>query len=124
MRKLPVAVIKISAVLMTDDSFLTSRPSMHACRAQMGSTSVTTTRAPQAFIAAATMKVLSTYSVDEVYLNATPSWLFGEKRVIDIYEKFRKNLREVENWMEERNKALEIPYTVLQPSKIPAGIAI
>ena len=78
----------------------------------------------QAFIAAATMKVLSTYSVDEVYLNATPSWLFGEKRVIDIYEKFRKNLREVENWIEERNKALEIPYTVLQPSKIPAGIAI
>lgn len=78
----------------------------------------------QAFIAAATTKVLSTYSADEVYLNATPSWLFGEKKVIDIYEKFRKKLREVEDWIEERNKTLEIPYTVLQPSKIPAGIAI
>ena len=78
----------------------------------------------QAFIAAATAKVLSTYSEDEVYLNVTPSWLFGEKRVIDIYAKFRKDLWEVENEIKERNRALEIPYTILQPSKIPAGIAI
>ena len=78
----------------------------------------------QAFIGAATARVLSTYSLDEVYLNATPSWLFGEKEVIDIYVKFRKNLGEVEHQIRERNKALEIPYTILQPSQIPAGIAI
>ena len=54
----------------------------------------------------------------------TPSWLFGEEKVREIYEKFRKELHEVENQILERNKALEIPYTVLQPSKIPAGIAI
>ena len=78
----------------------------------------------QAFIAAATTKVLSAYSDDEVYLNVTPSWLFGEKSVTDIYAKFRNNLCDLENWMKERNKALEIPYSVLLPSKIPAGIAI
>ena len=107
----------------------------------------------QAYIAAATARVLSRYSDDEVYLNqylfqkiyfktlkiwylcyfnhisqvylnVTPSWLFGEERVREIYEKFRKELHEVENQIVERNKALEIPYTVLQPSKIPAGIAI
>ena len=78
----------------------------------------------QAYIAAATARVLSRYSDDEVYLNVTPSWLFGEEKVRDIYEKFRKDLHEVENQIVERNKALEIPYTVLQPSKIPAGIAI
>ena len=78
----------------------------------------------QAYIAAATARVLSRYSEDEVYLNVTPSWLFGEEMVRDIYEKFRKELHEVENQIVERNKTLEIPYTVLQPSKIPAGIAI
>ena len=78
----------------------------------------------QAFIAAATARVLSTYSDDEVYLNATPSWLFGERRVIDIYTKFRKNLCQLEIRIKERNKALEILYTILQPSKILADIAI
>ena len=69
-------------------------------------------------------QALSTYSEDEIYLDETPSWLFGEKRVIDIYVKFRKKLCEVENEIKERNKALEILYTILQPSKIPADIAI
>jgi len=70
------------------------------------------------------LKVLSHYSEDEVYLPETPSWLFGEERVRDIYDEFRKNLLEVERQIDERNKNLEIPYTILKPSKIPAGIAI
>ena len=78
----------------------------------------------QAYIAAATAKVLSHYSDDEVYLPNIPSWLFGEHEVTEIYEKFKKDLRDVENEIVERNKTLQIPYTVLQPSKIPAGIAI
>ena len=68
--------------------------------------------------------MLLCYHISQVYLNVTPSWLFGEEKVREIYEKFRKELHEVENQIVERNKALEIPYTVLQPSKIPAGIAI
>ena len=69
----------------------------------------------QAFKGAATSRVLSTSSEDEIYLDATPSWLFGEKRVIDVYVKFRKKLCEVENEIKEWNKGLEIPYTILQP---------
>ena len=78
----------------------------------------------QAYIAAATAKVLSHYSEHEVYLPEIPSWLFGEEWVRGVYEKFRKKLLELENEIEKRNETLEIPYTVLQPSKIPAGITI
>merc|ERR1740139_708567 len=43
--------MKISPVLMMDSSLLTSYPSIAAWRAQMGSTSTTTTREPRAFMA-------------------------------------------------------------------------
>ena len=43
---LPVAVMKMSALSSTRSSVVTWKPSMAACRAQMGSTSVTMTRAP------------------------------------------------------------------------------
>ena len=46
MSRLPVAVMKMSAVATTFSSVFTSKPSIAACRAQMGSISVTTTRAP------------------------------------------------------------------------------
>ena len=42
----PVAVQTISAVPITLDNFFTSKPSIAACKAQIGSTSVTLTRAP------------------------------------------------------------------------------
>ena len=43
---LPVVVMKMSALPATSSSVTTSNPSMAACRAQIGSTSVTFTRAP------------------------------------------------------------------------------
>ena len=46
MSLLPVAVMKMSAVPTTSSSVTTWKPSMAACSAQIGSTSVTTTRAP------------------------------------------------------------------------------
>ena len=46
MLKFPVAVMKMSAVEITSSSVRTWNPAMHACRAQIGSISVTTTRAP------------------------------------------------------------------------------
>ncbi len=44
--RLPVAVTKMSAVVTTSSSRATWKPSMAACSAQIGSTSVTMTRAP------------------------------------------------------------------------------
>ena len=46
MSLLPVEVTKMSALPTTSSSWTTSRPSIAACSAQIGSTSVTTTRAP------------------------------------------------------------------------------
>ena len=43
---LPVVVTKMSAVAATSSSVTTSNPSIAACSAQIGSTSVTFTRAP------------------------------------------------------------------------------
>ena len=43
---LPVVVIKISALSKVSSKVTTSKPSIAACRAQIGSTSVTLTRAP------------------------------------------------------------------------------
>merc|ERR1719215_334986 len=44
--KLPVVVVKMSISPTTDSKVTTWKPSMHACKAHMGSTSVTRTRAP------------------------------------------------------------------------------
>merc|ERR1712050_17405 len=46
MSKLPVAEVKMSISPTTDSNVTTWKPSMHACRAQIGSISVTRTRAP------------------------------------------------------------------------------
>ena len=48
MSLLPVVVMKMSASPMQSSIGFTSKPSMHACSAQMGSISETITRAPAA----------------------------------------------------------------------------
>ena len=78
----------------------------------------------QAIIAAATARVLSHFSVDEIYLPHTPSWMFGEERPKIVFERFCNNLRRIEEEMLERNMNVMVPHTVLLPSKIPAGISI
>ena len=78
----------------------------------------------QAIIAAATAKVLGSFSADEVYLSDTPSWMFGEDEPRVVFEKLRNNLRTIEDSIVARNSKLRVPYTILQPSKIPAGISI
>ena len=42
----PVVVTTMSTLFTTESSFLTSNPSIAACKAQIGSTSVTITLAP------------------------------------------------------------------------------
>ena len=78
----------------------------------------------QAIIAAATARVLSHFSVDEIYLPSTPSWMFGEEGPKIVFQRFCNNLQQLEEEMEERNINLRVPYTILLPSKIPAGISI
>lgn len=78
----------------------------------------------QALKSASTARVLSNVDRTEEFLGTISSKMFAETEVWRVYEKFREDLAKVEEEIVERNKNLEIPYTVLQPSKIPSGIAV
>ena len=78
----------------------------------------------QAVTQVATMRVLSAKALDEIYLMETPSWMFREEKAKATFMKFSKRLRGIEKEMVERNKCLNVPYTVLLPSLMPAGISI
>ena len=72
--------------------------------------------------------MLANYAVDEIYLTETPSWMFEEgdkgREARDVFENFALNLAKAEEKMRARNEGLKVPYTVLYPSKIPAGISV
>ena len=53
-----------------------------------------------------------------------PRWLFNEQNVKTAFLAFQHHLQRIEEQIEERNLDLDIPYTVLLPSRIPCGIAI
>jgi len=82
----------------------------------------------QAAIAFSTFTILANYAVDEIYIGQTPSWLFeeGDKGRIarEVFNQFSRNLAEAEKKMRKRNEDVKVPYTVLYPSKIPAGISV
>ena len=78
----------------------------------------------QALTQAATMRVLGAKALEEIYLMETPSWMFREEKAKATFMKFSKCLRGIEKEMVERNKCLNVPYTVLLPSHMPAGISI
>eukprot|EP00092_Neocalanus_flemingeri_P085376 GFUD01107417.1.p1 GENE.GFUD01107417.1~~GFUD01107417.1.p1 ORF type:complete len:100 (-),score=35.59 GFUD01107417.1:329-601(-) len=77
----------------------------------------------QAYVAAATSKVLTTLASDEVYLRETPNWMFLKEETRKVFEKFVAKLDKIEEEIKSRNKELDIPYTVLQPSRIPSGVS-
>ena len=66
--------------------------------------------------------------MDEIYITETPSWLFEEgdkgKQAREVFNTFARDLAEAELKMRKRNENLRVPYTVIYPSKIPAGIAV
>ena len=68
--------------------------------------------------------MLAAKALDEIYLMETPSWMFTEEKAKATFTKFSKRLRGIEKEMVERNKGLSVPYTVLLPSHMPAGISI
>ena len=76
----PVVVTKISASCTTSSSVSTVSPSMSACRAQIGSTSLTTTLAPAAFMEAAHPLPTSPYPAIKhslpIYIDETPKLLY------------------------------------------------
>lgn len=78
----------------------------------------------QATTQAATTRVLAAKALDEIYLMDTPSWMFREEKAEATFKKFSQRLRGIEKEMVDRNKHLNVPYTVLLPSKMPAGISI
>jgi len=78
----------------------------------------------QATTQAATTRVLAAKAIDEIYLMDTPSWMFREEKAEATFKKFSQRLRGIEKEMVDRNKCLNVPYTVLLPSKMPAGISI
>lgn len=82
----------------------------------------------QAAISFSTSRVLANYAVDEIYLTQTPSWLFEEgdkgRQAREVFDVFAQNLTKAEAKMRARNADLRVPYTVLYPSKIPAGISV
>ena len=53
---------------------------------------------------------------------------FTPSQAQEAFARFCKNLDEIETKIEARNKVLveggKVPYTILLPSKIPAGIAV
>ena len=78
----------------------------------------------QATTQAATTRVLASKAPSEIYLLETPSWMFREEKAKATFIKFSKRLRGIQKEMVKRNKSLNVPYTVLLPSGIPAGISI
>ena len=78
----------------------------------------------QATTQAATMRVLASKALSETYLLETPTWMFREEKAKTTFMKFSKRLRGIEKEMIKRNKGLNVPFTVLLPSKMPAGISI
>ena len=70
------------------------------------------------------MQVVTRYMPDEVYLGDTPHWMFLKEEPRRVFNKFVEKLQEIEQEIQLRNGELDIPYSVLLPSKIPAGVSI
>ena len=60
----------------------------------------------------------------ETWLGQNPKWLFTEPEPEVVLNRFRERLQEIETIIDDRNKHLKFPYTILKPSTIPAGVSI
>ena len=49
---------------------------------------------------------------------------FGEKGAIDLIEKLKSSLMAISHEIEQRNVALDMPYTAMLPEKVPNSITI
>ena len=60
----------------------------------------------------------------QIFVGTYPAELFVEKEAKAAAETLRKSLDKITTEIEERNKALEVPYIYLLPKKIPSSITI
>ncbi|XP_042559402.1 polyunsaturated fatty acid lipoxygenase ALOX15B-like [Clupea harengus] len=72
----------------------------------------------------AVLRLLSTKSTDHYPLGVFPEELYDEEVPCTLIEEFRKDLRELTDDIEERNKKLELPYTYLDPKNVDNSVAI
>ena len=77
---------------------------------------------PASFVGTVLAKFTTRFPSDDVFLGETPTWMFGEAEAWQVASRFSQRLRDIETEMVERNKNLRVPYTVLYPSKITAGV--
>jgi len=70
------------------------------------------------------MWILSQQYEEQIFIADYPRWLFSDDKSAEALENFRVNLNKVEDTISTRNQKLEIPYDVILPSKLPAGISI
>ena len=61
---------------------------------------------------------------DEVYITENPNWMFSQDKPKRCFEKYVQALAKIEEDILKRNEDLEVPYTVLIPSKIPTSVSI
>ncbi|NTX07762.1 lipoxygenase family protein [Myxococcus sp. CA040A] len=72
-------------------------------------------------------RALSSFGEDEEYLLHEFGWreeYFHEPELLAIRERFHQRLREQLAAVKARNARVAVPYTVLQPDKIPCGITV
>ncbi|XP_042560262.1 polyunsaturated fatty acid lipoxygenase ALOX15B-like [Clupea harengus] len=74
--------------------------------------------------AMALLKLLSTKSTDHYPLGYFPEVLHDEEVPRTLIETFQKDLSELSDDIEERNKKLELPYTYLDPKNVDNSVAI
>merc|ERR1719187_2823959 len=77
-----------------------------------------------AFKTLAAFEFITYYHSNEVYLTDSTTNMFVESTDANqTSDSFKGRLAEIENGIETRNQNLDIPYTLLKPSKITCGIA-
>jgi arachidonate 5-lipoxygenase len=72
-------------------------------------------------------RALSSFGDDEEYLLNEGGWhenYFKEPELAAILERFHARLRTQLEAVKARNAKSDMPYTVLQPDKIPCGITV
>ena len=105
-----------------------SRPPLPSPPSRMSSSKKSSLTSSSYIESYSNSRILANYAVDEIYIGQTPSWLFeeGDKGRIarEVFDQFSRNLAKAEKKMRKRNEGVKVPYTVLYPSKIPAGISV
>lgn len=72
----------------------------------------------------AVLTLLSQDSADHYPLGHFPENLYDEEVPCKLIEDFQKDLRELSDLIEKRNKKLELPYTYLNPKNVDNSVAI